>query len=333
MKSKAITLIILIFILYGVQGCTYMDAINVIKIDEAKIRTKLESIRAFFFDWTYYIYEVAIFKKTEAWELAKAVKAQNVKKIKKILKQKPELIDYQDPEYKVTLLIWSIGTERYKSAKALLEMGANVNIRNVYGETALFVASGYSWVDYQAKKDPEYVKLLLEYGADPNICSLGNSTGRPHLGYARTEPEPYISPLMESIPCGIEKTKLLVEGGADINYKTLLGQTAAEKALGMGGRGGGAEYAYYLIVEKKAKVSEPFKLEAGGREFYLIDELRLPQWTYSLDSEGYKIKMEIVEEFARQGVVDYRSRPIASFALELIKKDYPDTWQEYIKKF
>jgi hypothetical protein len=327
MKNRIVTLIVLALILYGLQGCAYLN------IDEVKIKAKLKSVQTFFSDWTNYIYEVAIFKKTEAWELARAVKAQNVKKIKRILKQKPELIDYQDPVYKVTPLIWSVGTERYKSAKALLEMGASVNIRNVYGETALFVASGYSWVDYQAKKDPKYVKLLLEYGADPNICSLGNKTGKTYRGNARTEPEPHISPLMQSIPCGVEKTKLLVEGGADINYRTPLGQVAARDALGMGGRGGGPEYAYYLIVEKKARVTEPYKYDADGREFYLIDYLRSPQWTYPLDSEGYKIKMEIVDEFARQGVTDYRSRPIDPFDLKLIKKAYPDTWQEYIEKF
>ncbi|GBR76403.1 hypothetical protein NO2_0956 [Candidatus Termititenax persephonae] len=333
MKNKA-TIIFIILVLCGIQGCTYMDAINVIKIDEAKIRARLKSIQAFIVgDGRHYIYEAAIFKKTEAWELAKAVKAQNVRKIKRILNKNPELIDYQDPEYGVTLLIWSIGTERYKSAKALLEMGASVNIRNVYGETALFVASGYSWVDYQAKKDPKYAKLLLEYGADPNICSLGNPTGKTYHGNARYEPEPYISPLMQSIPCGIEKTKLLVEGGADVNYRTPLGCTATEEALGMGGRGGGPEYAYYLIVEKKAIVTEPYRHKVDGRELYLIEYLRSPQWTYPLDSEGYRIKMEIVEEFARQGVDYWANQYIPPFALELVKKDYPNDWEEYIKKF
>jgi hypothetical protein len=317
MKNKAITLIILTLILCGVQGCTY----------EAKIRARLKSIQTFIVgDGRHYIYEVAIFKKTPVWDLAKAVKSQNVKKIKRILNKSPELIDYQDPDYGVTLLSWSIGTERYKSAKALLEMGASVNIRNVYGETALFVASGYSWVDYQAKKDPKYVKLLLEYGADPNICSLGNPTGKTYHGNARYEPEPYISPLIESISCGFEKTKLLVEAGASVNYKTPSGYTATKYALFFGG--GDPKYAYYLIVKRKANVTDT----DSNASLYPVNALRNAYWIWPLDSEEYKMKMAIVEEFARQGV-DYWAIPIPPFILELIKKEYPDNWEDYIKKY
>ncbi|WP_312648360.1 hypothetical protein [Aminipila sp.] len=61
---------------------------------------------------------------------------------------------------------------------------------------------------------------------------------------------------MESIGCGIEKTKALVEGGADIDYKTLQGKTAAIMALREGGPNAtldGMEYAYYLIAEKKQR--------------------------------------------------------------------------------
>ncbi len=44
------------------------------------------------------------------------------------------------------------------------------------------------------------------------------------------------------------------------------------------------------------------------------------------------MKMEIVEEFARQGV-NYWDTEIPSERLEQIKNIYPDTWEEYLKKY
>lgn len=199
-----------------------------------------------------------IYKNTPAWELACAVKKENTKKIEKIVKENPELLNYQDPKYGATLLIWSVGTERYKSAETLLKCGADPNIKThsdpdkqkytAVGETALYIASGYSWIDNDAKKDPKYVKLLLKYGADPNIN---------YVGFENSVSEPGESPLMYSIGCGIEKTKALVEGGADINYKTKSGSCAADKAILCHQQ---PEYAYYLIVEKKQILLSRFVL-------------------------------------------------------------------------
>jgi hypothetical protein len=133
----------------------------------------------------------------------------------------------------------------------------------------------------------------------------------------------------------------LVEAGADINHKTERGGTAAIKALLRGGPNAtfeAMEYAYYLIVQKKAKVNEPyfrgkhFALpdQNPNDKFYPVDILR--SWIYYLGSQEHKLKMEIVEEFARQGV-DYWSTEIPEFTLEQIKEAYPDTWEEYIKKY
>jgi ankyrin repeat protein len=219
--------------------------------------------------------------------------------------------------------------EKYESAEALLKLGANPNIATkTDGQTPLLVASNFSWVDYKVSKDPKYVKLLIKYGADPNICYFENPRDL-RSGY---------SPLMMSMGCGIEKTKALVEAGADINYKTESGRTVAIKALGSGVNASleGLEYSHYLIVENKAKVNEAYydsKIFTDydpNIKYYPVTILR--NWTFKLDSVDYKIKMEIVEEFARQGV-NYWETEINKFTLELIKKAYPDTWEEYIKKY
>lgn len=277
----------------------------------------------------YMIHDVGIFKDTPVWELALAVQGQITSRIIKIVEENPLLINYKEPKYGSTLLLWAVGMEKYKSADALLKCGADPNISTYEGKTPLFIAAGFSWVDRVAKKDPKYVKLLLRYGADPNKYYTG-------IPGEKTFIEVGTSPLMESIGCGIEKTKALVEAGADINYKTESGLTAAITALNMQGY---FEYAHYLIVEKKANVTEPFCIYLPlkfidpallTKLFYPVDLLR--DWVFDLDSKEYKIKMEVVDEFARQGV-NYWSTKIPESKLEQIKKLYPNNWVEYSRKY
>jgi ankyrin repeat protein len=130
---------------------------------------------------------------TPAWKLALAVKQQDTSKIAKIAKAHPQLLNYQEPSIGATVLIWAVGEEKYRSAEALLKCGANPNITATCGgQTALFEAAHFSWVDTQAKNDPKYVKMLLKYGADPNIYYTG---GHASDNDARC---PGTSPLMES---------------------------------------------------------------------------------------------------------------------------------------
>ena len=225
--------------------------------------------------------DIRMWKHTPARHLALAVKQQNTTKIATIAKAHPEVLNDQEQQTGLTLLIWSVGMEKYKSAEALLLYGADPNIARTHaGETALYVAAGYSWVDRQAKKDPKYVKLLLKYGADPNI----NYVGVKFTDGSRDITESGTSPLMNSIGCGIEKTKALVEGGADINYKTASGRTAAVKALIVGSLNATddlREYAYYLIAVKKAKITDPYyrgEQFAGNDQypndkFYPVDKI------------------------------------------------------------
>jgi ankyrin repeat protein len=278
------------------------------------------------------IRDVKIWNGTPVQKLASAVNNQNVKQIEKLTKEHHDIINYQEPQFGMTLLLWSVGMEKYEAAKALLECGADPNIIGIWeGGTALYRAAGYSFIDNEAKKDEKYVKLLLEYGADPNIGFIGNDHN--------TIDEIGTTPLMKSIGCGIEKTKALVETGADINYRSPTGATASIMALDVGGPNTTFEtmlYAHYLIAEKGSKVTEPYSIFLGYGSSddtsirYPVEILK--NWIPRLNSEGYKLKMEIVEEFARQGA-DYWATEIPKSRLEQIQKLYPDTWQEYIEKY
>lgn len=278
------------------------------------------------------ITNVRIYKDTEAWDLAQAVYKEDVNTIKAIAEKQPELLNYKDPIFGCPLVIWAVGREKYNSLQALLETGADPNITYENGKTALWEAANFSWIDNDAKEDAKYVRLLLQYGADPNKAFQVDLAQDPY-GFGST------TPLMRSIQCGIQKTKALVEAGADINATTEIGVTAASIALREGPTSmiGRLEYAYYLIVEKGADITIPEQgrvVDQYGNEqpkqFYPVEYLR--EWVYDLDSDKHKIKMEIVEAFAKQGV-DYWSTPIHDSILEQIKKLYPDSWEEYILKY
>lgn len=273
--------------------------------------------------------DIEIFKDTPVWELAKALERSNLRKAKEMLSDNGVLVDYQDPEFGTTLLMRAISTENYKGVEFLLQNGSNPNIISKTGSTALFRAVSHSWKDVTANEDPKFVKILLENGADPNIP------------YCATEAEGTISPiecgtspLMHSATRGLEKAKLLVDAGAEIDYKTKLGTTAAIEALMMKK----VDVAHYLIVEEKARVDKPYYF------YYLNDRSKinyekphlpislLENWLFELGSTEHKLKMEIVGEFKRQGQ-DYWSMEKHPKTVERIKKLYPDNWEEYLAKY
>jgi len=277
----------------------------------------------------YPITDIRLFENTTAWELAMAVENQSIKKIKAITNETPQIINYTDSVYGITLLMWATGMEKYKSVNTLLTCGADPNIVSKSGMTALFKAVSYSWVDNRANKNAKYVELLLKFGADPNIVYRGQKTpGVTNLIEKGT------SPLIHAASRSFEKTKTLVEAGANINYATETGYTASIQALLMNK----VDAAYYLIVEKRADISNPFYFYQMDNDTVIdFDKPHYPvdlltDWNYDLESKEHRKKMAIVEEFKRHGQ-DYWAKKIHESTIKRIQIIYPNNWEEYIKKY
>ena len=121
-----------------------------------------------------------------------------------------------------------------KTVKALIDAGADVNIKNGYGKTALMCAS--------RKGCLEIVKILIQARADLNLQDQDQWTA---LIYA-------------SGAGHLEIVKYLVDAGADLNLKTKGGWTASMHASDQGHR-------EVVTVLRAAKPGKPHDPDPGHR--------------------------------------------------------------------
>lgn len=281
------------------------------------------------------------FDNTPIAKLAHSVESGDTDKIVKFIKEHPQQIDYQEPYDSLSLLMMTIVNQRkatfpysmicnnencglwlnksqVKSFLCLINNGASVNVTNSTGETPLLLACGCDYYDIS------FIKELINHGADVNYHlpekysdRLGNSTA-----------------LQNAIRCKrFDIVKLLVEKGADVNYEDKYKNTT----LGMSLYGNCYNTTLYLL-EKGADFRSPIvqlsihSIRTSNIEdtcrLTLVEELRYR--IHPLGSDEYKQKMKIVE-FLREKGIDYKKTKIPTDVLTQIKKQYPDTWEDYIK--
>jgi hypothetical protein len=260
-----------------------------------------------------------LFQSTPAWELAKAVKTGDIKKIKEEVIQKKVPVDYIESRFGNTLLMIAIYNSKYESVKTLLELGANPNLHDTYkGETAVIVAAG--------NDDPKYLKLVLEYEGVPNSIENVFSGPKKRIASERNSAlTACISPVDGKHD--LEKVKLLVDAGADIHYtKKGIIQTVFGEALIQGQM----NVVLYLI-EKGVDYTKPITLTVlEGEDVSVLQILR--KSIIDFDSEQYKYKMKLVAFLKTKGL-DYDKEPMPEGTVEYMKNMYPDSWQEYVKRY
>lgn len=149
-----------------------------------------------------------------AFGLAKAVQLQSRLAIRMLAKKNPSLLLYKEPSYGMTLLYWAIWNAKRRSVDELLKLGADPNVTEFYsGESPLIEAASN-------EKTSFFVQLLLKHGANPNLM-VTNPT--PQTGS--------FSPLIAAASSSLENTRLLLQAGADINYRTRGGNSALTMAI------------------------------------------------------------------------------------------------------
>jgi len=255
-----------------------------------------------------------LFQNTPAWELAKAVDDEDTIKIREILNNKKVDIDFREPKFGSTLLMLSIINSQYESVKTLLQMGADPNVPDAYRET--------SSVIFAAKNnDPKFLQLILKYKGNPSAVEIA-----PFKKGDQVRQTALLAAINLLDPNSLEKVKLLVESGANINYHNL-GHTESPLSDAITARK--MDVILYLL-QKGADYNLMMYEMVDGHKVYILEALR--KCIIDLESEQYKNKLKVIQFLKGKGL-DYSKEPIPEYILRDIKKKYPKDWEDYIKKY
>jgi len=147
----------------------------------------------------------------------------------------------QTTEYGWTPLLTATNNRHYGLAEYLIEHGADVNKVNKGNWTPLYLATDNRNIeggDFPVPKPDidhlEYIKFLLQHGANPNIPAKDNTLTRTIFTmqwFQEAGTTPFIRAAQSS---DLELLKLLLANGADPMIKTEHADTALTTASGMG---------------------------------------------------------------------------------------------------
>ena len=266
-----------------------------------------------------------LFKETPAWELAKATRSGNTKKMEEIIKKNPVVVNYQEPKYGQTLLMLTILNQQYKPFKTLLNNNADVNIHDYYdGSSAIIKSVEYPWSSIR------FVDALVSKGANINDIEIGER----RVGNSTRK-----SVLIAAVSSGkIDLIRYIIGRGANINYYNEFDQSAFSKAIMLGKYEisyfllqNGADYMKPIFFRPDYSIpSEQIDSLDKGEPVYLVNSLKEDFVDFRLPE--YKYKMKIVQFLQKRGV-DYWNAPVPEFIQERIKKEHPNNWKKKKKKY
>ncbi len=147
----------------------------------------------------------------------------------------------QTTRYGWSPLLAATQNRNYQLGKFLIENGADVNIANKGGWTPLYLATdnrNLEGGDYPTPMpdmdDLEYIKLLLDTGADPNARMIESTETRTVFTNQWLNEEGATAFLRAAQSGDLPLLKLLLEYGADPHINTELGITPLAVAAGIG---------------------------------------------------------------------------------------------------
>jgi hypothetical protein len=122
------------------------------------------------------------FKNPRALALAGAAQDNNADEVRRLIKDEhinPDtLFSDTNEEERIPVVAWPVITQSLGGLKALLDNGANPNVKVRYPDLDKTVILYFdNAMVYAAKnEDPAYLKLLLEHGGDPNTRNVSGET-------------------------------------------------------------------------------------------------------------------------------------------------------------
>lgn len=238
---------------------------------------------------------VAFFKNTEAYDLAKAVENGDLVEIENIITNNPRLMDITNPTSGSNVLSLSLFIENYSSFEKLLELGANPNFVNPISKRSILIdACKFYFKPKPYTIDLKYIKLLIKKKANVNYTienDFYDQNGNYHIA---------TSPLMEASKLDLRMVKLLIDSGAD-PYKKLQENQSTPFSSSLDGFKNKFEIINYYIDSLKVKVNEP--LYIGKKDTLFIQDYIKKYFTYEIGSQGYINTQALIKKLKDKGVV------------------------------
>lgn len=279
---------------------------------------------------SYLGWDVRRFQTTKAWNLAKAIDDHNIREMRRQVIVLKVPVDTRDRKKLFTPLMYAVFNNDIQSVKVLLELGADPNIPtdsiSDKGDNSVIIASRYSDISI------EILKLLLKYGGNPNSTECGRNYDMDG---------DWIPARSSALSCAvsisgeIEKVKILVEAGANVNnYDGDFQDAPLMDALLLDRM----NIALYLL-EHGADYNYKFRScapSSGGGSRNVDILYRLRQCIYPLDSQEYKDKLKVIK-FLKDRGVDYRKSLVDVETKKMINnvmhfKTHKE-YQNYLKRY
>lgn len=147
----------------------------------------------------------------------------------------------QTTRYGWSPLLAATQNRNYQLGKYLIERGADVNLANKGGWTPLYLATdnrNLEGGDYPTREPDmdhlEFIKFLLDHGADPNARMIESTETRTVFTNQWLDEEGATAFLRASQSGDLPLMKMLIEYGADPHINTALGVTPLAVAAGIG---------------------------------------------------------------------------------------------------
>lgn len=204
-----------------------------------------------------------LFQNTKAWELAKAIRAEDVENIVSAIKKDTSLLNFQEEIRGTTLLMISILHRQTEIAKLLLEAGANPNLYDKNGTSTIIMACR------DKELNPTMVQALLNKGANVNDAEIGK---RREGNTTRDFPL-----IVASRSGNLPLVTFLVSKGAEINKTNEYGQTA----LGAATLLGYYDVVLFLLKSGAKPDTEIFKRPEENNKSYKLKDVLLEDKTNS----------------------------------------------------
>lgn len=223
-------------------------------------------------------YNIKLWKGTPAWHLAKAVQRNDTLEVNRILEKGRVSIDYREPTYGESLLYWAIYNNKVETVHFLLSKGADPNLHDCFnGESPITQSCDFG-------VDIEILRLLLDYGGNPN----DHATVDDSITDMRSDR----TPLYCATGSSLEKTKMLIDAGADVNMALVKGKTPLYHAL-IRNR---FEVILYLLTECGVDPDDTFVVTMRGDTLQFIDLLNDSHYR---ETEENTSNMRRIREFVR----------------------------------